>query len=186
MTINWVRLKPAKTKEGEQITNPVLDEFEAKCMELRKTWSVKPVKAAETGSQDDPDLGGQGLRQSRSSADIVTGAAPASVTGITIGPSLVQVGTGVVTGTDNGLDRALSDTNKKSLGGQELNQTHDATGATLELDTCIATGPGLEQAGTGVVTGTDTGLEWVLDEDDVEDTYTCRRRRRAVRVKANY
>ena len=91
MSINWARLKPAKVKEGQQIANPVLDDFEEKCRGKWKTQSAETAKAVEAGSQDDSGLGGQGLQTVYNCVYSVTGATSESATCIATGPSLAQV-----------------------------------------------------------------------------------------------
>ena len=93
----------------------------------------------------------------------------ASATSMATGPSSKRVGTGVVTGAVNCSSRDLGDTNIPDLGG--LGQRAEAARAPiLKAATSTATRPSLVQVGTGTVTGTATGLDWVLSdgEDDVE------------------
>ena len=128
-TIDWARLKPHKGKKGQQVTNPTLDNFEKKCKALWEVQSAGTAMAANAGSQD-----GTGLR--RQGQHIAAGVSPEPTTCMATGPSSVRVGTGVVTGIGNDLDRAPRDTDD-SLRGRGL----VATGATSAPSTGIATGP---------------------------------------------
>ena len=83
-----------------------------------------------------------------------------------------------MTGASDGSDRACKDTEtglgERGLGGV-MCQT---TGTASAPITRIATGPSSLGVGTGVVTGTGNGLDWILSDgdDDVEGTATQRRR----------
>ena len=126
-------------------------------------WEAQPVGAtsvAEAGSQDERDLGGLGGLNA-------TGAASESATGVTIGPGLVQAGTGVASGVDNGTNRDSQNTDDPEIGGSGL---HSATaGDALKPPDCGVTGPCLVQEGTGATTGGGTGLDWVLSDGDEEE-----------------
>ena len=125
-TIDWARLKPYKGKQG---TNPILEIFEKKYKDLWEVQSAETATAINADSQDGTGLRRQGLRAA-------AGVSSEPTTCMTIGPSSVRVGTGVVIGTGNDLDRASRDTDD-SLRGRGLL----ATGVTSAPTTDTATGP---------------------------------------------
>ena len=125
------------------------------------------METVNVGSHDGPGLRGQWVRKINARS-----ATSAPATCMATGPSSGRVGTGVVTGTGNDLDRASRDMDD-SLRGRGLL----ATGVTSAPSTGIVTGPSSVRVGTGVVTRVGTGLDWVLDDEDhVEDDPRKRRR----------
>ena len=115
--IDWAQLKPSteKDEDGQPRVNPTRELFEEKCEELWKAQSADDAQAPDAGSQDDASLGRQGPQQLAT----VAGASPELPTRTTTGPNLGQVGTSVVMGANNDLDRASRNTDTDDgLGGR--------------------------------------------------------------------